>query len=187
MRHGLSWPPKGVAPSRVVRRRLELFRPTSDESGGYVSRKSFGARGTALFSSARCSAPTARATLRRQLAIIHRRRRAVLDNYACHLRIELSKRFVRRQRTGSFLAFEDQWPGGELVLALEIQAGGPGGSIRPRLLWMALDLWLGQLGHSHGVQRHRYQTVHRLQPVGSFRETHSPGRRYASCPFGRPA
>jgi hypothetical protein len=62
-----------------------------------------------------------------------------MDNGARHLRIELRERLVRRQRTGSIVAFEDQRPGGPQVLALEIQAGGPGGSIRPRLLRLALD------------------------------------------------
>src|ERR1700689_3200990 len=96
------------------------------------------AGGTALFSSAPCLATPARATLRRQLAIVCRRRRALVDNCACHLRIELSKRFVGCQRTRSIMALEDQGSRRGLVLALEIQARGPSGSIRPRPLWMAL-------------------------------------------------
>jgi len=59
------------------------------------------------------------------------------------------------------MAFEDEGPGGGLALTLEIQARGPDGSIRPRPLWMALASGLRQLGHSHGVQRHRHQTIHR--------------------------
>src|SRR5208282_3328545 len=141
--HELRSPPSGTAPSRIAQRRLELFRVASDESGDYLPCYLLSAGGTAFFSSARYSAPTERAILRRQLAIIHRRPRALVDNCACHLRIELSKRLVRRQKTGSFMAFEDQWPGGELVLALEVQAGGPGGSIRPRPLRMALASGLG--------------------------------------------
>jgi hypothetical protein len=68
-----------------------------------------------------------------------------VDNGACHLRIEFSKRFVWRQGTRAILALKDQRRGGELVLALEVQARRPGGSIRPRPLWMALAPRLGQL------------------------------------------
>ena len=35
---------------------------------------------------------------------------------------------------------------------------------------MALAPRLGQLGNPHGVQRHRHQTVHRLQPVGGRKD-----------------
>ena len=50
----------------------------------------------------------------------------------------------------------------------------------PDKLWMALAFGLCQLGDSHGFQRHRHQTIHRLQPVGDVEKANSTGRRYAS-------
>jgi len=132
------------------------------------------ARGTAIGKPAGHSPAAARAIVERQLAIVHRRWRVLVDDGACHLRVEFSKRLVWRQRTRAIVASEDKRPGGELVLALEIQAGRPGSSIRPGPLWMALAPRLGQLGNSHGVQCDRHQTVHSLQPNGSDGKTNSP-------------
>ena len=138
------------------------------------------ARGTAIGKPGGHSPAAARAIVERQLAIVHRRWRVLVDDGACHLRVEFSKRLVWRQRTRAIVASEDKRPGGELVLALEIQAGRPGSSIRPGPLWMALAPRLGQLDNSHGVQCDRHQTVHRLQPDGSDGKTNSSGCRYAS-------
>ena len=107
-------------------------------------------RGTAIGKPAGRSSTAARAIVERQLAIVHRRSRVLVDDGACHLRVEFSKRLVWCQRTRAILAPIGKRPRGELVLALEIQARRPGSSIRSGQLWMALASRLGQLGNSHG-------------------------------------
>src|SRR5215469_5965931 len=108
-------------------------------------------RGTAIGKPAGHPPAAARAIVEWQLAIVHRRWRVLVDDGACHLRIEFGKRLVWRQRTRAIVASEDKRSGGELVLALEIQAGRPGSKIRPGPIWMALAPRVGQLGNPHGV------------------------------------
>src|ERR1700731_663461 len=103
-------------------RGLEFFRLTANESGGYLPCHLLCTRGTSIGNSAGSSPAIARATVRRQLAIVHRRWGVLVDDGACHLCIEFSKRLFRRQRTRAILALKDQRPGGKLVLALEIQS-----------------------------------------------------------------